>query len=128
MGETEAEGDKEEEGETKTEGETETEGDSETGGGTETEGDSETEGDNSCMSNDTRSKTTLPGNIKQYIMSSSTTSTTMLDTPPRTETLDMQTLLTMMRTTMGAMSELRITVGNNTRWLYPYFIQNQNMP
>ena len=66
MGETEAEGDKEEEGETKTEGETETEGDSETGGGTETEGDSETEGDNSCMSNDTRSKTTLPGNILQY--------------------------------------------------------------
>ena len=61
------------------------------------------------MSSDTRSKTTLPGNIRQYLINPASTSTpTMPGTPPPpTEPLDMQTLLTMMTQTMGSMSESR---------------------
>ena len=66
------------------------------------------------MSKDTRSKTTLPGNIRQYIIptpANSTTTATMPGTPPPpTEPLDMQQLLTMMTRTMGTMSESRPTV------------------
>ena len=69
------------------------------------------------MSKDTRSKTTLPGNIRQYIIptpANSTTTATMPGTPPppTTEPLDMQTLLTMMTQTMGSMSESRTGFGN----------------
>ena len=64
------------------------------------------------MSKDTRSKTTLPGNIRQYLINpASTSSPTMPDTPPPpTQPLDMQTLLTMMTQTMGTMSESRQNV------------------
>ena len=62
-----------------------------------------------------RSKTTLPGNIRQYLIDTASSSTsTMPGTPPppTTEPLDMQTLLTMMTQTMGSMSESRTGFGN----------------
>ena len=65
------------------------------------------------MSKDTRSRTTLPGNIRQYLIDTASSSTsTMPGTPPppTTEPLDMQTLLTMMTQTMGSMSESRTNV------------------
>ena len=64
------------------------------------------------MSKDTRSKTNLPENIRQYLINPASTSTPIMTgtPPPPTEPFDMQTLLTMMTQTMGTMSEARTNV------------------
>ena len=60
------------------------------------------------MPKDTRSRTTLPGHIREYLVENSNSST-MPDPAPAVnpEQLDMQTLLTMMTRTLGAFSESR---------------------
>ena len=64
------------------------------------------------MSKDTRSRTTLPGNIRQYLIDTASSSTSTMPGTPPTEPLDMQTLLTMMTQTM---SESRTGVGTSRK-------------
>ena len=67
------------------------------------------------MSKDTRSKATLSGNIREYILENSSSNMPEDTPPPVTEAQDVKTLLTLMTKTFTAL-ELRSSTGqHNTK-------------